>query len=203
MGEVSGSDENLSLRIDGWSQWTYSRLIDGLRTARGGRSQNQVAIGLPVRGRAISEWETETYVPTLENLILWAGRVERRLVIEDRRGELQSLVRPRAGESWVLFERRRLAYPLRRRRDDLGLSISELCRRVGVSRDSVSRWELAYTPPRPIALVVWAQVLGCSLGLREIAERENPVSTSDGRQSRDAVADARRSAEGMRSAERA
>ncbi|WP_370341227.1 helix-turn-helix domain-containing protein [Catenulispora sp. MAP5-51] len=101
------------------------------------------------------------------------------------------------------FERRRLACPLRRRRDDLGLSILEVSKRVGVHRDSVGRWEYALVPPRPIALVVWAQALGCSLGLREVAEPNSPLSTSNGRQIRDAVANARRSADGMRSAGRA
>jgi len=37
---------------------------------------------------------------------------------------------------------------------------------VGVTRDSIRRWELARVPRRPMALVVWAQTLGYSVEVR-------------------------------------
>jgi len=50
----------------------------------------------------------------------------------------------------------------------LGLTLPELGERVGVSRDSIYRWEFAYVSPRPIALIVWAQKLTYSVALQSI-----------------------------------
>jgi len=86
----------------------------------------------------------------------------------------------RPGESWEHFERRRLASPLRNRRLALGLSQTEVGNLIGVSRDSVQRWELACVPPRPIAHVVWAQKLGYALALRPASSQRRPAHPRTG-----------------------
>jgi DNA-binding XRE family transcriptional regulator len=89
------------------------------------------------------------------------------MVIVARDGMVQNgPARLRAGETWEKTERQRLAFPLRRRRNALGLGQGELGRLVGVSRDSIGRWELTHVPPRPIALIVWAQRLECSVAIQ-------------------------------------
>jgi transcriptional regulator with XRE-family HTH domain len=163
----------MALHVDTAAERTFSRIIGGLRAARldAGLSQNQLATGLPVRGRAISEWETGAIEPTLGHLIQWSRELGRRLVIIGRDGELRiAAVRQRPGESWEVFERRRLAIPLRNRRLVLGLGQGQLGGLVGVSRDSIQRWELVRVPPRPIAHVVWAQRLGYALDVWPIGD---------------------------------
>jgi transcriptional regulator with XRE-family HTH domain len=162
----------MALYVDTAAERTFARIIGGLRSARldAGLSQNALSAGLPVRGRAISEWETGAIEPTLGHLIQWSRQLGRRLVIIGRDGELRiGPVRPRPGEPWEVFERRRLAIPLRNRRLVLGLGQGELGELVGVSRDSIQRWELARVPPRPIAHVVWAQKLGYALDVWPVA----------------------------------
>ncbi|MBS2531260.1 transcriptional regulator [Catenulispora sp. NF23] len=162
----------MALRADHAAERTFARIVDGLRSARlqAGISQNALSAGLPVRGRAISEWETGAIEPTLGHLILWSRLLGRRLVIVGREGDLRiGPSRPRPGESSEMFERRRLAVPLRNRRLALGMGQGELGRLVGVSRDSIQRWELVRVPPRPIAHVVWAQRLGYTLDVWPVA----------------------------------
>lgn len=166
----------MGLHVDAEAESTFARIVGGLRTARltADISQNALSSGLPVRGRAISEWETGAIEPTLDHLILWSRALGRRLVILGRDGDLRhGPSRPRPGESWEAFERRRLAVPLRNRRLALGVAQSELGRLVGVSRDSIQRWELVRVPPRPIAHVLWAQHLGYALDVR-------PLTAADG-----------------------
>ncbi|ACU68970.1 transcriptional regulator, XRE family [Catenulispora acidiphila DSM 44928] len=163
----------MALHVDYAAQRAFSRIIAGLRSARldAELSQNALATGLPVRGRAVSEWETGAIEPTLGHLIQWSWELGRRLVIVGRDGELRyGPVRQRPGELWEAFERRRLAVPLRNRRLALGMAQGELGELVGVSRDSIQRWELVRVPPRPIAHVVWAQKLGYSLDTRPVAD---------------------------------
>ena len=147
------------------------RIARELRSARlkAELSQNALAVGLPVRGRAISEWETGAVEPTLKHIVLWACELGQQLVIVGLDGQVRlGPARPQPGEIREVFERRRLAVPLRNRRLALGLSQGELGKLVGVSRDSIQRWELAHVPPRPIALIVWAQKLGYSVALRAV-----------------------------------
>ena len=157
------------LEVDYVADRTLARITGGLRSLRleAGLTQNALATGLPVRGRAVSEWETRAIEPTLDHLIQWSRELGRRLAIVDRRGELRT-VRQRPGESWEAFTRRRLAWPLKNRRQARGMSQDAVGLLVGVSRDSVQRWELACVPPRPIALIVWAQKLECAVVLRPI-----------------------------------
>lgn len=159
----------MTLHVDDVAEQTLVRIVGALRSARVDAGFSQVALssGLPVRGRAVSDWETGIMEPTLEHLMQWSRDLGRRLVIVAPGGEpRQGFSCPRIGETWELFERRRLAAPLRNRRVALGLAQEQLGRLVGVSRDSIQRWELARVPPRPIALVVWAQKLGYSVDLR-------------------------------------
>lgn len=168
-----------TLHVDGTAERTLARIVHELRSARldAGLSQNGLAIGLPVRGRAISEWETRAVEPSMEHLVLWSRELGRRLVIVGRDGEVRlGPARPWAGEKRESFERRRLAIPLRSRRLALRLSQDELGELVGVSRDSIGRWELAHVPPRPIALIVWAQKLGYSAALWSVDGSREPVS---------------------------
>ena len=163
----------MALHIDAGAERALARIIKGLRTARldVGISQNALSAGLPVRGRAISEWETGAVEPTLGHLIEWSRELDRRLVVIGRAGEVcNGPLRQRPGEAWESFERRRLAVPLRNRRLALGMAQGKLGELVGVSRDSILRWELVRVPPRPIAHVVWARQLGYSLDLRPTAE---------------------------------
>jgi transcriptional regulator with XRE-family HTH domain len=161
----------MTLQVDEAAEKILALIVGGLRSARRDArlSQNELACSLPVRGRAISEWETGLMEPTLEHLIQWSCVLGRRLVVVGQDSKLQEgPARPRAGEAWEVFERRRLAVPLRNRRLDLGLTQTELGMLVNVSRDSIQRWEHARVPPRPIALIIWAQKLGYSVALRAI-----------------------------------
>ncbi|MEY9887681.1 transcriptional regulator with XRE-family HTH domain [Catenulispora sp. MAP5-51] len=163
----------MGLHVDAGAERALQRIAKGLRSARleAGVSQNALAVGLPVRGRAVSEWETGAIEPTLGHLIQWSGELSRQLVIIGRDGGVRNgPLRQRPGETWEVFERRRLAVPLRNRRLALGMTQGQLGELVGVSRDSIQRWELVRVPPRPIAHVVWARQLGYSLDVQRIAD---------------------------------
>ncbi|WP_370374694.1 helix-turn-helix domain-containing protein [Catenulispora sp. GP43] len=162
------------LIADDTAERNFSEITRDLKSARLKKSlsQNALSSSLPVRGRAISEWETGAIEPKLNHLILLTHELDLRLTIIGLDGKpCNGPSRQRPGESWVKFERRRLAWPLRARRVAQGMSQTELGDLVGVSRDSIQRWELAHVPPRPIALVVWAQKLGYSLALRQMGEK--------------------------------
>ena len=173
----------MALHVDYEAERVLTRIVGALRSARleAGLSQNALADSLPVRGRAVSEWETGAIEPTLGHLMQWSRELNRRLVIigpddEPRIGP----ARQPPGESWEIFERRRLAVPLRNRRLALGMAQVELGELVGVSRDSIQRWELTHVPPRPMAHIVWAQKLGYTLDIRPITKcaQKNQDTTS-------------------------
>jgi hypothetical protein len=63
----------------------------------------------------------------------------------------------------------------------MGMAQGELGRLVGVSRDSIQRWELVRVPPRPISHVVWAQTLNYTLALRPINILDRRLSQSAGK----------------------
>ena len=161
----------MTLNLDPVAAAAYAGIPHALRAERLRRriSQAQVAAGLPVRGRANCEWETGAVQPTLDHLILWAASLEQRLALVDARGQVgPPQVRQRPGETWTQFERRRLAVPLRLRRQAMGIAQEEIGRVVGVSRDSVCRWERATAPPWPANAAVWAQTLGYTLTVRPV-----------------------------------
>ena len=167
----------MALQVDDAAKQTLVRIASTLRAARksSGLTQEALSSGLSVRGRAISEWETGLIEPTLVHLVQWSGELGLRLAIAGPGGTLhEGHSRQRPGEAWEAFERRRLAELLRVRRVALGLSQEDLSRLVGVSRDSIQRWELAHVPPRPISHIVWAQKLGRMLTLV-------PIDTPDPR----------------------
>ncbi|WP_370370448.1 helix-turn-helix transcriptional regulator [Catenulispora sp. GP43] len=160
-----------TLHVDYAAELALSRLFGDLRDARqhAGLTQNELANGMPFRGRAISEWETGAMEPTLEHMFQWSRSLGRRLVIVGPDGEVRTgPARPWRGEPWEDFELRRLAVPLKNRRLALGLTQDGLGWHVGVSRDSIGRWELARVCPRAIGVIVWAQQLGCSIALEPI-----------------------------------
>ena len=157
------------LHVDYAAERAFDRIVGRLRSGRleAGLTQEEVASDLPVRGRAICEWECGRVRPKLRYLIGWSAWLDHRLVVLGRTGEpMPGPTRPRPGEAWEHFERRRLAWPLRCRRIALGMAQGDLSELVGVSRDTIGRWELAKTPPRPIALIVWAQTLGYDVTLQ-------------------------------------
>lgn len=162
------------LRIDDEAELAFLQIVAGLRAVRtdAGLTQEALSSHLPVRGRAISEWETGQMEPTLQHLLQWCRALNQCLTIVRPDCEpWQGSLRPRVGENWEVVDQRRMAMPLRNRRNALGTSQTELGRRVGVSRDSIQRWELCRVSPRPIAHVVWAQKLGCSVVLQPVRER--------------------------------
>lgn len=167
----------MTLHVDQSAKRNLAGIIGALRSARLSAevTQNALSEGLPVRGRAISEWETGAIEPTLGHLIQWSRVLNLRLVIAGWETPLPvDAVSQRRVESAEILERRRLAWSLRSRRFAMGMTQEDLCRLVGVSRDSIQRWELLRVPPRPIAHIVWAQKLGCSIALRPmVAVREH------------------------------
>jgi transcriptional regulator with XRE-family HTH domain len=161
----------MTLHVDDTAEKILAWIVGSLRSARqdAGLSQNALSSGLPVRGRAISEWETGSVEPTLKHLMQWSRGLGQRLVIVGRDGELRNgSPALRASHAWEAFERRRLASPLRNHRLTARLTQEKLGQLVGVSRASIERWEHARGPRRPIALIVWAHKLECSVTLRPI-----------------------------------
>ncbi|MBS2554578.1 transcriptional regulator [Catenulispora sp. NL8] len=166
----------MRLHVDFAAERNYAGIFGRLRSERlaAGLSQSTVASWFSIRARAVSEWETGAVQPTLDHLILLSGELGWRLVIVDRRGVSRG-PQQRPGESWVVFERRRLATPLKSRRLAWGLTQGELGQRVGVSRETIQRWEVARTSPRPMGLIVWAQKTNYCLGLRPMGAAERRV----------------------------
>lgn len=163
----------MTLHVDDQAAWTFFQIINDLRSARvaSGQSQDALSCRLPVRGRAISEWETGAIQPALRHLIQWSRALDHPLVIAGRGGEPREGPHRLSREAWETFELRRLVVPLRNRRLALGMLQGEIASLVGVSRDSIHRWELARVPPRPMALIVWAHKLDYRLRLQSAGER--------------------------------
>jgi ribosome-binding protein aMBF1 (putative translation factor) len=106
----------------------------------------------------------------MRNLMLWSRELGLRLALlgpdgDERRGASKRVI----GEALEARELRRLATPLRKTRLARRLSVVELSKIIGMDRNSLLRWESARVTPRPMALIVWAQVLDCSVVLRPIA----------------------------------
>lgn len=165
-----------TLNVDDAALADFARIITKLRSARlaAGWYQETVGARLSLSGRAVSDWETGAGAPTLGSLILWSLELGQRLAIVGPNGNIQrGPRRPRPGENLLQFERRRLAAPLRNRRVVLRMKQSELGELIGVSRDSIQRWELTRVPPRPIAHIVWARKLGCAVILQPLSKSEH------------------------------
>lgn len=156
------------LKVDRATNDAFVQLISELRLIRRDARISQAALSsrVGVRGNRVSDWENLRSAPTLVNLTRWSGVLDRCLVVVGPDGKVLlpeplSLLPSEASD-----ELRRLAEPLKKRRKALNLSQRALGRLVGVSGSSISYWELTCIPPRPIAQIVWAQKLGCSIALR-------------------------------------
>lgn len=148
---------------------TYTEIVYGLRSERraAGRMQAEVAAGARVSGSTLSCWELGTQEPRTRHLIQWARVLHHRLVILGADGEPLE-PRRRSNEPLKAYEQRRLAAPLAERRLLLELDEDDLAARVGVSAGTVRRWERVRIRPYPIAHIIWAQAIGCSLALQPI-----------------------------------
>lgn len=159
----------MALKVDATAEETFWQIIGGLRIARedAGLSRHALSSRLRVQHGTIFEWEKGISRPSLRHLILWARELGFRLVIvgpdgKERRGSAKRI----AGESLEIRELRRLAIPLKTLRDARRLTLMGVSETIGVARNSLLRWETVSATPRPMALVVWAQALNCSLALR-------------------------------------
>jgi DNA-binding XRE family transcriptional regulator len=68
---------------------------------------------------------------------------------------------PGEGSSFGLCESARLVETLRRRRIDEDVSQERVGERMGVSLQSISRWERHSYYPRPLVVIAWSTALGC------------------------------------------
>lgn len=57
-----------------------------------------------------------------------------------------------------------LGKALRQRRDELGLGQEQLAAQLGVTQQTVSRWEMGLATPRPARIVELAHLLGLDAG---------------------------------------
>ena len=159
----------MALQVNATAEETFWQIVGGLRVEResAGLSRYALSSRLRVRHGTIFEWEKGTSRPSLRNLILWARELGFRLVIvgpdgNERRGSSKRI----AGEPLEARELRRLAIPLKTLRLARGLSVVGVSATIGVDRNSLLRWESIATMPRLMALIIWAQVLNCSLALQ-------------------------------------
>jgi transcriptional regulator with XRE-family HTH domain len=157
------------LKADKAANSSFVRLISELTLVRRDARISQATLSshVGVHGNTISEWESLRSGLTLVNLTRWSAGLDRCLVVIGPDGKLLmpeplALLPDETGDS---FDLRRLAGPLKHRREALKLSQKALGGIVGVSGSSISYWELTRIPPRPIAQIVWAQKLGCSIAL--------------------------------------
>jgi transcriptional regulator with XRE-family HTH domain len=173
------------LKVDEAAKYDFVQIVGKLRSLRRDARISQAALSsrVGVRGKTISEWENLRLDPTLVNLTRWSGGLDRCLVVVGPDGKVL-LPEPLwllPGETRDSFELRRLAEPLKSRRQALKLNQKALGQLVGVSGSSISYWELTRIPPRSIAQIVWAQKLGCSIALwpKDLVLRETIRALTD------------------------
>lgn len=157
------------LKVDEAAKHAFVQVVGELRSLRRDARISQAALSsrVGVGGKTIGAWENLRVDPTLVHLTRWSDGLDRCLVVVGPDGKML-LPEPLwllPGETRDSFELRRLAGPLKRRRQDLKLNQKAFGRLVGVSGSSISYWELTSIPPRSIAQMVWAQKLGCSIAL--------------------------------------
>lgn len=164
----------MALKVDATAEETFWQIVRGLRAARedAGLSRHALSLRLRVQHGTIFEWEKGISRPTLRNLILWARELGFRLVVvgpdgNDRRGSSKQI----AGEPFEVRELRRLTLPLKALRVTRRLTVTAVSGTIGVARNSLLRWESVSATPRLIALIVWAQALGCRLALQPASKR--------------------------------
>lgn len=139
---------------------------------------------LGVAARSLRDWEKGYDTPSMKHLITWADLLGFRLVVVDPlRSSEPAPVELESDKSILQHEMQRLVEPLRSKRKAQKLSQSDLAFLLRVSRASVQRWEDAEKFPRPIALIAWADRLGCSLELNQatnVAGEPRPEPENDG-----------------------
>ncbi|MFD0631663.1 helix-turn-helix transcriptional regulator [Catenulispora yoronensis] len=163
----------MALRINVAAQRRLREIQSQLLLARRAAELSQVALSslAGVSNRALQDWERGSDAPNLDHLISWARELGFRLVITESPGASPPLppVEPGDGETWEACEMRRLAMPLRAQRMIRKLTQTDLGLLLGVSRSSLQRWEDVQMFPRSIALIVWADRLGCRVELEPVA----------------------------------
>ncbi|HEX2039520.1 MAG TPA: helix-turn-helix transcriptional regulator [Acidimicrobiales bacterium] len=70
---------------------------------------------------------------------------------------------------------------LRRRREARGLEQAELARLLGVTQQTVSKWETGVTVPRPSRVAALARALGLDAGLLHAAAAEDDPTVGERR----------------------
>ena len=131
-----------------------------------GLSQEKLAGVLGVSSRSLRDWERGYDIPGLAHLIDWARVLGFRLVlVELEAGPVLAPVSLGPGESLVEHEVGRMAVPLKVRREERGISQTDLGLIVGVTRSSLQRWEDRQQIPVAVSLVSWADRLGYTVGL--------------------------------------
>lgn len=157
------------LEVDEAAKHALAQIVSKLRSARrdAGISQATLSSRVGVHGNTISAWEKLRLDPTLVNLTRWSGALDQCLVVigPDGKALLPKPLWLLPNESGDSFGLRRLAGPLKTRREALRLSQRNLGRLIGVSGSAISYWELTRIPPRPITQIVWARKLGCDITL--------------------------------------
>ena len=170
----------MALRVEATVRQHFQDLLRQLRTARraAGLSQRSLAPRLNVIIASLADWEAGRDNPTMVHLIRWADALGLRLAIVEPRDSLgrPAVDQPPEDEPWEHQEMRRLAARLRSRRRALDISQDMLASHVGVSRISMQRWESVQVFPRPIAFLVWADSLGCTVTLRR--SEGDPIAAS-------------------------
>lgn len=160
----------VALQVDDAAGRTIAQIVGELRSIRRAARLTQAILSsrLSVSANTISDWETRRTNPTLVRLTQWSDELGCCLVVVGPGGEklLPEPPSPLRGETDDSFRLRRLAGPLKKRREDLRLNQRSLGRLVGVSGSAISYWELTRIPPSSIAQVVWAQRLVCDIALR-------------------------------------
>lgn len=181
----------MALQVSEAAEEAFRRILECLRATRqkAGLSQETLSARLLVRRGTVFEWETGAGRPTMRNLMLWSRELGLRLALlgpdgHERRGASKRII----GEAPEARELRRLAIPLRKTRLARRLSVVDLSKIIGMDRNSLLRWESARVTPRPMALIVWAQELDCSVVLRPIAAVDSrPEPGTDDRSTHDAA----------------
>lgn len=159
----------MALRVNSAAEEAFRQLLGNLRSVREntGLSQDALTSRLLVRRGTVFEWEKGTARPTMRNLLLWSRELGLRLVLIGPDGKVRQASSKRIiGEAPEARELRSMAVPLKKLRVDRKLSLVKASRVIGVDRNSLLRWESARVTPRPMALIVWAQTLDCSVALR-------------------------------------
>lgn len=173
------------LKVDEAAKQAFAQIIGELRFVRRNARITQAALSSRVRvyRNTFSAWDGGRAGLTLVHLTRWADELDRCLVVVGPDGKmlLPDPLWLLPGETRDSFALRRLAGPLKSRRQVLGLSQKAFGRLVGVSGSAISYWELTRIPPGSIVQIVWAHKLGCSIALwpKDLVLRETIRSLID------------------------